>query len=66
MDGLYVRALGQALEGVVVTAVTVLMTVYNTPAGPLRQAIDSIRAQTLRDFEFLMFARWARRWRAPW
>ncbi len=34
--------------------VTVLMAVRDTPAGMLRQAIDSIRGQTLRDFEFLI------------
>jgi len=34
--------------------VTVLMAVRDTPAGMLRQAIVSIREQTLRDFEFLI------------
>lgn len=34
--------------------VTVLMAVYNAPVGPLRQAIDSIRRQSYRDFEFLI------------
>lgn len=34
--------------------VTVHMNVYDTPAGLLRQAIDSIRRQTFRDFEFLI------------
>jgi glycosyltransferase involved in cell wall biosynthesis len=38
----------------VVIPVTVLMAVFNTPVGPLRQAIDSIREQTCRDFEFLI------------
>ena len=35
--------------------VTVLMAVYDTPAPLLRQAIESIRRQTFRDFEFLIF-----------
>ncbi len=34
--------------------VTVLMAVRDTPAGMLRQAIVSIREQTLRDFEFFI------------
>src|SRR5579862_4238382 len=34
--------------------VTVLMAVRDTPAGMLRQAIVSIRQQTLREFEFLI------------
>ncbi len=34
--------------------VTVLMAVRDTPPGMLRQAIVSIREQTLRDFEFLI------------
>ena len=34
--------------------VTVHMNVFDTPAGLLRQAIESIRSQTLRNFEFLI------------
>ena len=34
--------------------VTVLMAVYDTPAAMLDRAIESIRRQTLRDFEFLI------------
>jgi len=33
---------------------TVLMAVRDTPAAMLRQAIESIRGQTLREFEFLI------------
>jgi len=36
------------------TPVTVLMAVRDTPVGMLRQAIDSIRCQTLGQFEFLI------------
>ena len=35
--------------------ITVLMAVRDTPADMLRQAIESIRGQTLREFEFLIF-----------
>ncbi len=41
-------------EDGVTTPVTVLMAVYDTPVEPLLQAIDSIRSQTLADFEFLI------------
>lgn len=34
--------------------ITVLMAVRDTPAAMLRQAIESIRGQTLREFEFLI------------
>lgn len=34
--------------------VTVLMAVYDSPLGMLDEAIDSILAQTFRDFEFLI------------
>ena len=34
--------------------VTVLMPVKDTPAGMLRQAVESILGQTFRDFEFLI------------
>ena len=34
--------------------VTVLMAVRDTPANQLRQAMDSIRSQTMSDFEFLV------------
>jgi len=34
--------------------VTVLMAVYDTPLGMLRQAVDSILNQTFADFEFLI------------
>jgi glycosyltransferase involved in cell wall biosynthesis len=34
--------------------VTVLMPVRDTPPGMLRQAVESIRGQTLRDIEFLI------------
>ena len=34
--------------------VTVLMAVYNSPLGMLDEAIDSILAQSFRDFEFLI------------
>lgn len=45
------------MEGFLVNSkqrVTVLMAVYNPPLGMLDQAIDSILAQTLSDFEFLI------------
>lgn len=54
MDAVQLRPLGAAVEGGVVRPVTVLMAVYNTPVAPLRQAIDSILAQTFGDFEFLI------------
>jgi len=41
------------MEGVMVK-ITVLMAVRDTPAAMLRQAIESIRGQTLREFEFLI------------
>jgi glycosyltransferase involved in cell wall biosynthesis len=44
--------LGAALEG---NVVTVLMPVRDTPARMLGQAVESILAQTHRDFEFLIF-----------
>jgi len=34
--------------------ITVLMTVYDTSVGMLRQAVDSILSQTFADFEFLI------------
>lgn len=34
--------------------VSVLMAVWNAPAGQLRQAVDSILSQSYRDFEFLI------------
>ena len=34
--------------------ITVLMAVRDTPSGMLRQAIESIRSQTWREFEFLI------------
>jgi len=46
------------MEGVMVNArvkITVLMAVRDTPPEMLRQAIESIRRQTLREFEFLIF-----------
>ncbi len=49
-----VRELGAAVEGDVV-AVTVLMTVRDTPVAMLEQAIGSILCQTFADFEFLIF-----------
>ncbi|MDP9115561.1 MAG: glycosyltransferase, partial [Acidobacteriota bacterium] len=51
MDTADIRAVGAGVAGVMVT---VLMAVRDTPAGMLRQAIVSIREQTLRDFEFLI------------
>ncbi len=56
MDPLHLRVVGPAVEGLVVTSplITVLMAVYNAPLGMLDQAIDSILAQTFRDFEFLI------------
>ena len=41
--------MGQAM-----VRITVLMAVRDTPPEMLRQAIDSIRCQTLREFEFLI------------
>jgi glycosyltransferase involved in cell wall biosynthesis len=52
-----VRELGAAVAGHVVTnevAVTVLMTVRDTPVAMLEQAIGSILGQTFADFEFLI------------
>jgi len=43
------EAMGEAM-----LTITVLMAVRDTPPGMLRQAIESIRGQTLRDFEFLI------------
>lgn len=46
------------MGGVMVNAmvkITVLMAVRDTPSEMLRQAIESIRSQTLREFEFLIF-----------
>jgi len=40
--------------GEAMVKVTVLMAVRDTPPDMLRQAIDSIRGQTLREFEFLI------------
>jgi Glycosyltransferase like family 2 len=45
--------LGAALESIVVT-VTVLMPVHATPPAMVERAMDSIHAQTFRDFEFLI------------
>jgi len=42
------------MEGVMVK-ITVVMAVRDTPPDMLRQAIESIRRQTLREFEFLIF-----------
>src|SRR5665213_4042625 len=49
VDTADVRSVGSRMEGVMVT---VLMAVRDTSAAMLRQAIDSIRGQTLREFEF--------------
>ena len=43
--------MGAAMEGIMVT---VLMAVYDPPLEMLAQAVDSILAQTFRDFEFLI------------
>lgn len=51
MDAASVRALGAGLESDVVT---VLMSVYNTPAALLHRAIRSVLQQTYSDFEFLI------------
>ena len=40
--------------GEAIVKMTVLMAVRDTPPDMLRQAIDSIRGQTLREFEFLI------------
>jgi glycosyltransferase involved in cell wall biosynthesis len=42
------------MESNLVSRVTVLMTVYDEPAGMLKTAIDSILAQTFADFELLI------------
>ena len=36
------------------TKISVLMPVYNTPGNYLREAVESILAQTCADFEFLI------------
>jgi glycosyltransferase involved in cell wall biosynthesis len=46
--------MGAAMERDVVTTVTVLMAVYDTPEAMLDRAIASIRRQTLAEFEFLI------------
>ena len=53
VDAADVRAVGAGMEGVMVK-ITVLMAVRDTPPEMLREAIESIRRQTLREFEFLI------------
>jgi glycosyltransferase involved in cell wall biosynthesis len=47
--------MGAGVEGIMVTpAVSVVMAVYDPPLAMLTTAIESILAQTFRDFEFLI------------
>jgi glycosyltransferase involved in cell wall biosynthesis len=53
VDPADVRALGSEVGGAVVK-ITVLMSVYNTPAPMLERSIQSILSQSLTAFEFLI------------
>lgn len=53
MDGGCVRRLGSPVGGLMVK-ISVVMPVYNPPLEMLERAVESILAQTFRDFEFLI------------
>ena len=54
MDTFRIGLLGSQVGGELVKRVTVLMGVYNPPAGMLTEAVESLLRQTLADFELLI------------